>query len=190
MTIETYDYVERGIASWPEKTRGEKAMKYLAVYLRAIQDNEDKVAELLNAFINWYRPGQSFSFVLDIVGSFMLGQPRPAEFIGDDENYRTLLVARTITRASDGSEGAVLLLIDFLSRINGGQGNYNVVSGVAEHWFIDIFDVQLTPTWQQLYVTLIFDAIGAVDSFTLNINNNGAGVYDSEAQGYDVALYS
>jgi len=188
--IKTFDYLTKGIERWPEKTRGAKAMRYLSVYLQSIQDDEEQLAELLSAFVNWYRPGQSFTFVLDIIGAYFLGQPRPAEFATDDESYRTLLVARTIARVSDGSEGAVILLIDFLARINGGQGDYFVVSGPPEHWSIDIFGVTLSSIWQSLYVTLIFDTIGAVDSFTLNINNNGAGVYDSETQGYDVALYS
>lgn len=189
MPITTIDYVTKGIDRWPELTRGEKAMKYLAVYLQSIQDSEEQLADLLNAFVFWYVPSRSYTFVLDIVGEFFLGQPRPAEFAGDDENYRLLLLARTIARTSSGNEASVVRLVDYLARINGGSGDYNVTSGPPEHWVIDLYGVNLSPIWQALYVRLIFDTIGAVDSFDLSVNGNGASRYDDETQGYDVALY-
>ena len=163
-------------------------MKFFAVYLQSIQDDETLTIELLNAFINWYKPGKSFTFVLDIVGAYFLGQPRPVEFVDDDESYRQLLVGRSIARVSDGTEGSVNLLLDYLTSIN-GPGTYNVWSGPLEHWTIQFFNLQLTTIWKTLYVTLIFDAIGATDSFTVTLDNGGAALYDDESQGYDVGLY-
>lgn len=183
---EALDYVSLGETRWPEKSRLDKAMRYFGVYTASIQGNEEKIAELLDAFENWHRPGLSFSFVLDIVGNFILKQPRPATF--DDENYRLLLIARTLVRVSDGTEVRVQAVIEYLASINGGTG-YAVTSGPLEHWTIDMFGVVLDDLWLTLYTRLIFDAIGAVDSFTLNINNNGVGLYDDENSLYDVALY-
>lgn len=185
--IEAINYVTEGQQRWPEKSRLDKAMRFFSVYTQSIQGNEEKILELLEAFLNWHRPGLSFSFVLDIVGNFILRQPRPASF--DDENYRLLMIARTFVRVSDGTEARVAAVVEYLASINGGSGAYTLTSGPPEHWTIDLFDVVLSDQWLTLYVSLIFDAIGAVDSFALNINNNGVGVYDDENQLYDVALY-
>ena len=168
MTLERLDYVTQGVERWPEKARKPKAMSFLSVYLESIQGNEDQIAELLDAFTNWWRPGLSLSFVLDIVGEHFLKQPRPADF--DDENYRLLLIARTLVRVSSATLADVPRVVDYLARINGGTGVYNVSAGPPEHWYFDIFDVDLTAQWQVLYVSLLFDAIGAVASFTLNLN--------------------
>ena len=184
---EPIDYVTHGEERWPEKSRLDKAMRFFGVYTQSIQGNEEKILELLDAFQNWHRPGMRFSFVLDIVGNFLLKQPRPATF--DDENYRLLLIARTLVRVSDGTEPPVNAVIEYLASINGGVGKYFVSSGPLEHWTIDLFNVELSDQWLTLYARLIFDAIGAVDSFTLNLNNNAVGVYDDETQVYDVALY-
>ena len=186
----TVDFLAHGVSRWPEKSRLDKAMRYFSVYLASIQDDDDKLVELLDAFANWHRPGFGFSFVLDIVGLFFLKQARPAAFADDDESYRQLLVARTLVRVSNASEADVVRVVEYLASINGGSGDYNVTSGPPEHWTIDFFDVVLTPQWLELYTRLLFDTIGAVDSFTLNVNNNGVGVYDSEDQLYDDALYS
>ena len=184
---EPVDYVTRGEARWPEKSRLDKAMRFFGVYTQSIQGNEEKILELLDAFQNWHRPGMRFSFVLDIVGNFLLKQARPATF--DDENYRLLLIARTLVRVSEGTEVYVQAVIEFLASINGGTGRYNVTSGPLEHWTIALFDVALSEQWLILYAELIFDAIGAVDSFDLSINNNSVGLYDDDEHLYDFALY-
>ncbi len=116
--IEALEYTTIGVARWPEKSRLDKAMRYFGVYLESIQGNEAEIVKLLDAFANWYRPGLSFSFVLDIVGNNTLKQPRPASF--EDEDYRLLLLARTLVRMSEATEADVQRVVHYLASINGG----------------------------------------------------------------------
>jgi hypothetical protein len=179
------DYVEIGTGRLPDGSRKPNTLAYLSVYLQECTNTETAVLEVLDAFAGWNVIAPPFSFVLDAIGLF-LGQPRPSGF--SNEDYRNVLIARSIARVSQSQRDDIVKLAAFLATLNGGLGIYAVTGGPPEHWNITLFDVSLTTQWRAVYTTLITDAIGVTDGFTLTTATAASALYDS-AQ-YDVSLYS
>ena len=187
MSIEALDYVAQGIARLPEKGRLDKTVRFISVYLSAVQDNEDSVITLLNAWLDWRRQGKSYSFILDLIGESALGQVRPATF--GDVDYLALLVARTVVHTSSATASDVERVVAYLASINGGTGQYLIAGSAPEHWDIAIYGVELSAQWELLYFRLLRDTIGAVDSFDFAIIASNACLYDL-LPGFDEGDYS
>lgn len=185
--IEQRDYVALGTDRLPDGSRKPNTLAYLSVYLQSCTDLETAVLQILNAIMQWNRVAPQFSFVLEIIGK-LIGQPRPDGF--SDEDYRNVLIARTIVRTSDSSKASLVRLVAFLSTLNGGIGRYTVSGGPPEHWKITLFEVVLTAQWQAVYARLIIDAIGVTDSFTLTTATTANALYDDDNTLYDVSLYN
>lgn len=181
------DYVERGTDRMPEGMRKPNALAYISVYLRELTSTETGYLGVLDAFLDWNTTAPRYAFVLEALGK-LLGQPRPDGF--NDTDYRNVLVARSIARASDSSLASITKLVAHLATLNGGVGAYSITAGPPEHWHIIIYDVSLTQQWSDLYARLIFDAIGVTDSFDLTLGNASTAVYDDEDSLYDISLYT
>jgi len=179
------DYVEVGTDRLPDGSRKPNTLAYLSVYLQECMDTEVAVLQVLDAFAGWNQIAPQFSFVLDTIGVF-LGQPRPSGF--SNEDYRNVLIARSIARVSRSQREDVVKLVAFLATLNGGLGNYVVTGGPPEHWYITLFDVALTPQWEAVYVAFIFATIGVTDSFVLTQATAASALYDVAV--YDVDLYN
>ena len=181
---ESRDYVSRGLARWPEATRGPNVTSYLSVYLQELVDNEDTVWEVLDGLREWNVQDVSTqaSFVLDTVGR-LLGQPRPSGF--SDVDYKFILRVRSIVRMSDATKPAVFRVCNALSQ---GQP-FMLLEQVPEHWTVS-FSLVLDAQWQELYRRLLYDAIGATDSLDLYFAVPGTALYDDPEVGYDEGAYS
>lgn len=176
----TRDYVTIGVGRLPEKGRGPNTVKYLSIYLREIMSEETTALRVLDGLREWNVPSPStLSFVLDIIGK-LIGQPRPSGFGNDD--YRFILQARVLARASDATLSAVTKLVDFLAR----GAPYGIDASVPEHWTI-YFTLDLDVQWRALYARLLLDGIAATDSLDLSLAPPGGGVYDVGL--YDVEIY-
>lgn len=183
---EARNYVELGTDRMPDGMRKANALAYLSVYLQEFTSTETAFLQVLDALAEWNRAAPRYSFVLDVLGK-LVGQPRPDGF--GDQDYVSVLIARTIVRGSKSQLSDLIRLVAYLSTLNGGLGNYSVLGGPPEHWDIVIYDAVLTQQWQDLYARLIFDAIGVTDSFRLTIGTSGTAIYDDESTLYDVSLY-
>lgn len=183
MALEPFDYVEHGIGRLPDLYRTPTNVKYLSVYLQETANSEVAALQVINALLEWNGGGRTFSFVLDIIGK-LIGQPRPNNF--DDDDYRFVLVARTIARVSDSTYPSVLRLVHHLAR--GSQ--YSVIPSVPEHWKIVFFDLDLDAQWLAIYARLLLDTIGATDSLEIIQANGGVALYDTDNVGYDQGVYA
>lgn len=181
MSTRPRDYVTEGVARLPQLGQQPNVIKYLSVYLQQITFGETAALQVLDGFLNW-RSGQTYSWILDTIGG-LIGQPRPTNFSDDD--YRFVLVARTIARVSDSSRGDVEKLVAFLA--NGSS--YTIDTAVPEHWYITFIDLPLTAQWSALYATILLDAIGATDSLELTSATGGTALYDTDGSEYDFAAY-
>lgn len=175
------DYVTEGIARLPQLGQQPNVVKYLSVYLQQITDNETLTIQVLDGFLNW-RSGRTRAWILDTIGA-LIGQPRPTEFSDDD--YRFVLIARTIARVSDSSLADVEKLVAYLAR----DSTYIIDTAAPEHWYITFIDLPLTAQWSALYATILLDAIGATDSLELTSANGGTALYDTDDSEYDFSTY-
>jgi hypothetical protein len=178
------DFVTHGIARLPEAGRKPNIVKYLSTYLRELTDQEQVIWEILDTFRDWYRviPNDTHDFIFDTIGG-LIGQPRPDGF--DNEDYRFILIARTIARQSDATKASVLKMVDHLSQ---GQG-YGVLASIPEHWTIYFQLTNLDAQWMKLYERLLYDTIASTDSMDLNLVTPGTLLYDDEFIGYDEGNY-
>lgn len=169
------DHVAVGLAQIPEKLRGERIQRYLAVYLAQCNDVEDVTQQVVNAFLAWETLGAQPDFVLETIGA-LLNQPRPDGF--DDDEYTFLLRARVLVRRSRATRDDVLRVATFLA-----NGRPVAVFGVVPKILIVQFtDLVLTPQWQGLYEQILLDSIDAVDQLEINY-------ITSATSGYDIGLY-
>lgn len=169
------DHVTVGLAQIPEKLRGERIQRYLAVYLAQYNDVEELVQQLIEAFLTWETFGAQRDFVLDTIGA-LLAQPRPTGY--SDEQYTFILRARVLVRRSQATRDDVLAVATFLARGAGVQ----VFGVVPKIMVVQFIDLVLTAAEQAVYETLLTDAIDAVDELVV--------IYSTSATaGYDVGLY-
>jgi hypothetical protein len=169
------DHVAVGLAQVPEKLRGERIQRYLAVYLAQCNDIEEAVQEIIEAFLTWQTFGEQLDFVLDIIGA-LFNQPRPDSF--DNSQYAFILRARVIVRKSQATRDDVIRVAQFLA-----QGRpVNVFGLVPKIMIVQFIDLVLTPQEKTLYQQLLLDAIDAVDELAV--------IYSTAATaGYDIGLY-
>lgn len=173
----------QGIAALPEKGRKDVLVRYLSVYLNALNDQEQAQQDLVNQWLGWHQGTPVSSFVYEIIGS-LLDQPRPDGF--DDEAYRFILLARTRVRRSSHTLNDVLRVVDYLAR----GFSYLVQPVVPQAYVIAFFDLGLTDQEQGLYESMLLDTIGQVDQLDLNFVSTGTALYDSLVTVYDVGLYA
>lgn len=175
------DHVAVGLAQVPEKLRGERIQRYLAVYLAQFNDTEEAVQTLIEAFLTWETFGEQLSFVLEIIGS-LFNQPRPDGF--SNAEYAFILRARVRVRMSQGTRDDVLRVATFLAR-----GHTVTVFGVVPKIMIVQFvDLVLTPQEQALYEQLLTDTIDAVDRLAVIYATSATAFYDIGL--YDEDLYA
>lgn len=169
------DHTAVGLGQIPEKLRGERIQRYLAVYLAQFDDIEDAVQTLIEAFLTWETFGAQLDFVLDTIGS-LFDQPRPDGF--DNARYSFILRARVLVRKSEATRDDVLRVAQFLAR----DGSAKVFGIVPKIMIVQFIDVVLTPQEREIYTQILTDAIDAVDGLELIFST-------SATAGYDVGLY-
>ena len=177
------DYVTEGVGSLPQLGQQPNVVAYLSVYLAQLTTQETAIWQALDGFYGWQSGARTYSWILDTIGT-LIGQVRPSGF-GDDD-YRFVLIARTISRVSDSSRSDVERLVAYLAQ----GGSYQVTRGVPEHWYVSFFDLVLTAQWQAVYADLLLATIGATDSLELALANGGTARYDTENVGYDLSTYA
>lgn len=174
------DQVIAGLADIPEKLRGPRVLRYLAVYLTQLNLIEELAQVVLDAFVQWQTTGAQLDFVLDTIGA-LLDQPRPDNF--DNTAYTFILQARTLVRQSSATRDDVIRVATFLA-----QGNpVSVVSVAPKVLIVEFVDLVLTPQEQDLYEQLLLGAIDAVDGLDVIYATAATAVYD--VGNYDEDLY-
>ena len=181
MAVGQIDHVAQGLGFVPEKLRGERIQRYLAVYLQQYNDTEQAVQDLIDAFLNWETIGNAYDFVLETIGA-LLGQPRPDGFT--DEQYAFVLQARARSRRSEATRADVERVAKFLAR----GGTVKVFPLVPRNMLVVFVDLQATDAEKAVYEQILLDTIGDVDGLSVQYVSTGTAFYDFGE--YDSELYA
>lgn len=169
------DHVAVGLAQVPEKLRGERIQRYLAVYLQQYNQIEEAIQQLIEAFLTWETIGNQRTFVLDTIGA-LFDQPRPDGFT--DAQYTFILRARALSRKSEATQSDVYRVASFLA-----NGKPVRVFRVVPKIVVVVFtDLQITAQEREIYDAILLDSIDAVDQLDVQYTT-------SATAGYDVGLY-